>query len=62
LVSDDAWRRSLATAGLARVGEFAWPAIAERYRSVYSSLVPGPRADRSREHELSSPAQGESVP
>ncbi len=58
LVVDDDWRRSVAAAGGARAAEFAWPAIAERYRSVYSSvLTPSDRLD----HEFSPPVQGESV-
>ncbi len=62
LVSDDDWRRSVAAAGLARVREFAWPSIAERYRAVYSSLTTGVPVDRLPDSELSSPPQGESVP
>jgi glycogen(starch) synthase len=36
LLGDDRLRRSVADAGRARVGSFAWPVIAERYREVYS--------------------------
>jgi glycogen synthase len=61
LVSDDDWRQSVAAAGLARVREFAWPAIAEQYRTVYSSLATGERPDQAMEHELSSPPREESV-
>jgi glycogen(starch) synthase len=60
LVSDDDHRRSVAAAGRVRVDEFAWPAIADRYRAVYSSVVlkggPGDHLD----HEFS-PPRGESV-
>ncbi len=39
LLSDDDLRRSLAMAGQARVGEFAWPVVADRYRNLYSSVT-----------------------
>ncbi len=62
LVSDGDWRRSVATAGQARVSEFAWPTIAERYRAVYSSLCTRTPVESHPEPELTSPPQGESVP
>jgi glycosyltransferase involved in cell wall biosynthesis len=39
LLSDAAFRRSVAAAGRSRVAEFAWPVIAESYRSVYRSVT-----------------------
>lgn len=39
LLRDDRFRRSVAEAGRARVAAFAWPAIAERYRAVYTSVT-----------------------
>ena len=60
LVSDDDHRRSVAAAGRARVDEFAWPAIADRYRAVYSSVVPKGGPGDDRHHEFS-PPRGESV-
>jgi glycosyltransferase involved in cell wall biosynthesis len=47
LLSDKHLRRSLADAGRARVGEFAWPVVAERYRELYASAVNG--VDRIRQ-------------
>ncbi len=39
VLSDGTLRRSLATAGHARVEEFSWPAIAATYRSLYRSVT-----------------------
>ncbi|HEX3980769.1 MAG TPA: glycosyltransferase family 4 protein, partial [Acidimicrobiales bacterium] len=39
LLSDDDRRHAIATAGHARVGSFAWPVIAGRYRELYDSVV-----------------------
>jgi glycosyltransferase involved in cell wall biosynthesis len=39
LLGDDGLRRSVAEAGRARVASFAWPAIADQYRSLYSSVT-----------------------
>ncbi len=39
LLSDGGLRRSIAAAGRARVEEFAWPLVAEHYRSVYASVL-----------------------
>jgi glycosyltransferase involved in cell wall biosynthesis len=39
LLSDDAFRRSMAAAGRARVAEFAWPVIVDAYRSVYRDVT-----------------------
>ena len=61
LVTDDNRRRSVAAAGRARVAEFAWPVIAERYRAVYASVVPGAEGARPLGAALSRPPQGESV-
>jgi glycosyltransferase involved in cell wall biosynthesis len=41
VLSDDTLRRSLATAGRARVEAFAWPRIAEAYRDVYAMATAG---------------------
>jgi glycogen(starch) synthase len=60
LVSDDDWRRSIAAAGRARVDEFAWPVIADRYRAVYSSVIPE-RGSRDPLDRQLSPSRGESV-
>jgi hypothetical protein len=60
----------VAAAGAARVVDFAWPAIADRYRAVYASVLPADPADpagpttRGSDDvpaELSRPPQGESV-
>jgi glycosyltransferase involved in cell wall biosynthesis len=61
LVTDDDRRRSVAAAGRARVAEFAWPVIAERYRAVYASVVPPAGAVGSPGADVSLPSQGESV-
>jgi glycosyltransferase involved in cell wall biosynthesis len=61
LVSDDDYRRTLAAAGRARVEEFAWPVIAERYRAVYSSVLPSAGTVDRRDQQFSPPHQGESV-
>jgi glycosyltransferase involved in cell wall biosynthesis len=70
LLTDDDRRRSVAAAGAARVVDFAWPAIADRYRAVYASVLPADPADpagpttRGSDDvpaELSRPPQGESV-
>ncbi len=60
LVSDDGFRRSVAAAGRDRVDEFAWPVIAERYRSVYSSVVENQGHGRQLDHAFG-PPRGESV-
>jgi len=60
LVSDDDWRRSIAAAGKARVDEFAWPVIAERYRAAYASVIPE-RGSQDRLERQLSPPRGESV-
>ncbi|MGH9079131.1 MAG: glycosyltransferase family 4 protein [Acidimicrobiales bacterium] len=39
LLGDERLRRSVAEAGRVRVASFAWPAIADRYREVYSSVI-----------------------
>jgi glycogen(starch) synthase len=39
LLADTERRRSIGRAGLDRVAAFAWPAIAERYRQLYASVV-----------------------
>ena len=61
LVADDSHRRSVAAAGRARVAEFAWPVIAERYRTVYASVVPAHKQATRMDGHLSRPPQGESV-
>ncbi len=48
VLTDDALRRSVAAAGHARVGEFAWPVVTERYRSVYDSVLVSPAGRRRR--------------
>jgi glycogen(starch) synthase len=42
LLTDDDLRRSLAAAGQKRVVEFAWPVVADRYRSLYAAVVGEP--------------------
>jgi glycogen synthase len=44
LLADPGRRRAMAQAGHARVGEFAWPTIADRYRQVYASVIDPGRA------------------
>ena len=61
VLTDDELRRSVAAAGRARVAEFAWPAVAERYRAVYASVVPTGDAPVGVASGLSGPTQGESV-
>lgn len=61
LVVDDRRRRSVAAAGRARVAEFAWPVIAQRYRAVYASVVPAAGRASRPDDQLSRPPQGESV-
>jgi glycosyltransferase involved in cell wall biosynthesis len=64
LLTDDVHRRSVAAAGAARVTTFAWPAIAERYRAVYTSVLPVEATTGGSDGvavELSRPPQGESV-
>jgi glycogen(starch) synthase len=39
LLDDAGLRSRLAAAGRARIGEFAWPVLAERYRAVYAGVV-----------------------
>jgi glycosyltransferase involved in cell wall biosynthesis len=41
LLGDPVRREGIAAAGRARVGAFAWPVVAERYREVYASVVDG---------------------
>ena len=60
LLADDDRRRSVAAAGRPRVQEFAWPAVAERYRAVYASVVPADPAGHVVDDRLSRP-RGESV-
>ena len=47
VLTDDTLRHSVAAAGRARVGEFAWPVVTERYRSLYDSVL-GSRAGQRR--------------
>jgi hypothetical protein len=42
------------------VVEFAWPTVAERYRTVYSSVLEKAGVDDRTDHEFS-PPRGESV-
>jgi glycosyltransferase involved in cell wall biosynthesis len=42
ILSDGDLRRSIAAAGRERVGEFAWPIVAARYRSLYASVTGAP--------------------
>jgi glycogen(starch) synthase len=59
LLAEPEGRGAIAEAGHARVGEFAWPRIADEYRTIYSSVSPpviggagSPRATtRSRQGE-----------
>ena len=60
LMSDDDFRLSVAAAGRARVDEFAWPVIAERYRAVYASVV-GKHGTRPQLDHALSPPRGEPV-
>jgi glycogen(starch) synthase len=39
LLADPARRRAIGAAGRARVGEFAWSTIADRYRQIYASVA-----------------------
>ncbi len=48
LLGDDELRRSVARAGRARVASFAWSAVADHYRHVYSSVT-GSAPDRDAE-------------
>jgi phosphatidylinositol alpha-mannosyltransferase/D-inositol-3-phosphate glycosyltransferase len=41
LLSDADLRRSIAIAGRARVAEFAWPVVADCYRTLYASVIDG---------------------
>jgi glycosyltransferase involved in cell wall biosynthesis len=61
LLTDDARRRVVAEAGRARVAEFAWPVIVERYRALYASVTAPREAVGGSDHDLSRPHQGESV-
>ena len=61
LLTDDARRRAVAEAGRARVTEFAWPVVAERYRALYASVTAPREAAGGSDHDLSRPHQGESV-
>ena len=61
LLTDDARRRAVAAAGRARVAEFAWPVVVERYRALYASVTAPREAAGGSGHELSRPPQGESV-
>jgi glycosyltransferase involved in cell wall biosynthesis len=38
LLSDGGLRSSMAAAGSARVAEFAWPVLADRYRAIYQQV------------------------
>ncbi len=58
LLGDDDLRRSVAEAGRARVASFAWPAIAERYRRVYSSVTGGPPVGGTAEDDATLVASG----
>jgi glycogen(starch) synthase len=40
VLGDDALRDSIAAAGRARVGAFAWPLVAEQYRALYRATAP----------------------
>jgi glycogen(starch) synthase len=62
VVTDDDLRHSLAAAGAARVEEFAWPVVADRYRAVYESVVGAGSASAPVDRGLRVPKQGESVP
>jgi glycogen(starch) synthase len=53
LLSDEDRRNAIAAAGRARVGSFAWPVIAGRYRELYDSVV-GPASG-----SLSGPGRAE---
>jgi glycogen(starch) synthase len=41
LLSDEGLRDAIASAGQARVEAFAWPRIAEEYRTIYGSVLAG---------------------
>ncbi len=62
VLTDDDLRHSVAAAGRARVAEFAWPTVAERYRALYESVVPAGDSPVGVDRDLSVPPQGESVP
>ena len=57
LLADEGRRRSIADSGRARVHEFAWPVITDRYRQVYASVTgpgsagPGKHSDRVPAHQ-----------
>jgi len=61
LLTDDTRRRAVAAAGRARVAEFAWPVVAERYRALYAGVTAPPAGAGRPDHDLSRPHQGESV-
>jgi len=63
LVGDDDLRHAVAAAGSARVPEFAWPAIAERYRTLYASVTPADHVTGAPGQPTAEPSrpQGESV-
>jgi glycosyltransferase involved in cell wall biosynthesis len=45
ILTDGRLRQSIAAAGRDRIGEFAWPVVADRYRGVYAAVLGG-RVDR----------------
>jgi len=61
ILTDDTRRSAVAAAGRARVAEFAWPVVVERYRSLYASVTASREAAGGPDHGLSVPHQGESV-
>jgi glycogen(starch) synthase len=61
LLTDATRRRAVAAAGRARVAEFAWPVVAERYRSLYASVTAPRESAGGSDHDVSRPHQGESV-
>ena len=69
LLDDEDGRRRIAAAGQARVAEFDWPRVADRYRAIYATLTssgaPAARLDHQHvhdhDHDLSRRPEGESV-
>ncbi len=65
MIDDVDGRRSIASAGHARVAQFDWPNVADRYRAIYASLPSArgtaDRLDDDHDHDLGRRPQGESV-
>jgi glycogen(starch) synthase len=62
VVTDGDVRRSLAAAGKARVEEFGWPVVTDRYRAVYESVLPAGAHPATSDRGISVPHRGGPVP